>query len=135
MRYSGPSFVVYIDESGDEGPGKPGASEWLILSAAITRGELDQATVALIDSVRETFYGKHGDRETEIKDPLHFAKLDHDKQCYLTQRIAQARLRTISVFLHKPSLTEPHSLKEKYRMYFYSVRVLMEAGVVVLRRE
>ncbi len=44
-----PTFVVYIDESGDEGfLFEKGSSEWFIISAAITRKVSDLETVKLI---------------------------------------------------------------------------------------
>ena len=45
-------FVVYIDESGDEGFSfERGSSEWFIVSAIITRKAKDIETVKLVDTV------------------------------------------------------------------------------------
>ena len=48
-----PTFVVYIDESGDEGFSfGRGSSEWFVLSGVITRKAHDLETVKLVDKVR-----------------------------------------------------------------------------------
>jgi hypothetical protein len=41
-------------------------------------------------------------------------------------RIAQAGLKTASVLVHKPSLQEPEKFQERYRLYFYTTRYLLE---------
>jgi hypothetical protein len=40
--------------------------------------------------------------------------------------IANADLQTVSVLIHKPSLKEPEKFRERYRLYFYCVRLLLE---------
>jgi hypothetical protein len=66
------SFVVYIDESGDEGLNCAGnASSWFVLSAAITRKSRDLETVKVIDTVRELL-------KRPLKKPLHFRDLRHE---------------------------------------------------------
>lgn len=114
------SFVAYIDESGDEGlcPGR-GATEWLVLSAVITRKATDLATVKVVDDVRG-YLGK------PAKKPLHFRKLKHKERLLLLDAIAGADLAAISVVVHKPSLTNPQSFKERNRLYFYTARFLLE---------
>lgn len=66
------TFVVYIDESGDEGVKfADGSSEWFVLSAVITRRATDLETVKLVDDVRQAL-GKPD------KKPLHFRDLRHE---------------------------------------------------------
>jgi len=114
-----PTFVVYIDESGDEGFSfGRGSSEWLVLSAAVTRKAKDLETVKLADHVR-ALPGK------PEKKPLHFRDLKHEQRLPYVDAIAKADLRTLSVLVHKPSLKEPEKFGERYRLYFYSVRYLL----------
>lgn len=115
-----PTFVVYIDESGDEGFSfGEGSSEWFVLSAAITRKAKDLETVKLVDHVR-ALLGK------PEKKPLHFRDLKHEQRLPYVDAITKADLRTVSVLVHKPSLKEPEKFGERYRLYFYSVRYLLE---------
>lgn len=114
------SFVIYVDESGDEGFSfDRGSSEWFVLSAVVTRKDTDLATVKLVDTVRAKL-GK------PPKKPLHFRDLRHEHRVPFIAEIARARLRTISVLVHKPSLGEPEKFDQRYRLYFYSIRHLLE---------
>lgn len=118
------SFVVYIDESGDEGfvfnPGtSQGSSEWFVLSAIITRRESDLETVKLIDSVRSILGRKD-------QNPLHFRHLKHEHRLPLVTAISQAQLWSVSVLIHKPSIRDVFNFKAKYRLYFYATRHLLE---------
>lgn len=114
------SFVVYIDESGDEGFSfDKGSSEWFILSAVITVQAKDIQVVKLVDTVR-TRLGK------QPKATLHFRDLKHEHRLVYSDEIAKGELKTVSVLVHKPSLKEPEKFQERYRLYFYSVRYLFE---------
>lgn len=115
-----PSFVVYVDESGDEGFSfDRGSSEWFVLSAVVTRKASDLETVKLVDVVRAKL-------NKRPRKPLHFRDLRHEHRLPFIDEIAKARLRTISVLVHKPSLGEPEKFDQRYRLYFYSVRFLLE---------
>ncbi len=116
------SFVVYIDESGDEGfkfpteAGGQGSSEWFVVSAVVTRKSSDLATVKLVDRVREKLGKPKG---TE----LHYRKLDHAPRVVLAQEIgAETGLLWIAVAIHKPTLTKLRT----ERLYFYACRYLLE---------
>jgi hypothetical protein len=114
------SFVAYVDESGDEGFSfGRGSSDWFVLSAAVTRKSNDLDTVKLVDAVR----ARLGKPE---KKPLHFRDLRHEHRLVLVDAIASAALRTVTVLVHKPSLKEPEKFQDRYRLYFYSVRYLLE---------
>lgn len=118
------SFRVYIDESGDEGfvfrPNGSGSSRWLVLSAVVTRTATDLETVKLLDGVRATL--GRPERST-----LHFRELKHEQKIPYVRAIATASLRTVSVLVHKPSLSEPETFQaEKFRLYFYVTRYLLE---------
>ena len=117
---STPTFVAYIDESGDEGFSfDHGSSEWFILSAVITGKASDLETVKLVDRVRAQL-------NKPPRKPLHFRKLKHEQRLLFVGEIATAHLCAISVLVHKPSLKEPGKFQERYRLYFYSVRYLLE---------
>lgn len=118
------SFRVYIDESGDEGfvfkPDGSGSSRWLVLSALITRRETDLETVKLIDRVRRQL-GRLP------RTPLHFRDLKHEQRIPYVREIAAAKIRTVSVLIHKPSISEPEKFQsEKYLLYRYASRMLLE---------
>jgi hypothetical protein len=115
-----PTFVAYIDESGDEGfRFHAGSSAWFVLSAVVTRKKDDLETVKLIDEIRK-----------ELKKPdkiqLHFRDLKHEQRLPYIKKIANANLRIITIMIHKPSLKEPEKFQQRYRLYFYGVRFLFE---------
>lgn len=116
------SFVVYIDESGDEGfvfdPNRQGSSRWFVLAAVITRKAIDLETVKLVD----TFRAKLGWQ----RRPLHFRKMKHEHRLPLIDLIANARVRVLAVAVHKPSLKEPEVFQQKGRLYHYAARLLLE---------
>ena len=115
-----PTFIVYIDESGDEGFSfDRGSSEWFVLAAVITRRATDLETVKLVDGVRS----KLGKPE---KKPLHFRDLKHEQRLPFVGEIAEACLRTVTILVHKPSIREPEKFRERYRLYFYTVRYVLE---------
>ena len=115
-----PSFIVYLDESGDEGFSfERGSSNWFILSAIIMRKEKDIETVKLIDRVRILL-------KKPDKKPLHFRDLKHEQKIPFLDEIAKADLRAISVLVDKPLIKEPEKFQERYRLYFYSVRFVLE---------
>jgi hypothetical protein len=117
-------FRVYIDESGDEGfkfdqPGK-GSSRWFVLAAAVTRAASDLETVKLIDRVRAAL-GK------PPREPLHFRKLKHEHRLPYVAEIAKAKVRLVSLMIHKPSIREPEKFtSEAHLLYRYATRYLLE---------
>jgi hypothetical protein len=117
------SFVVYIDESGDEGfHFEKGSSKWFVLSAIVTEKASDLETVKLVDKVRLIF-----NREPADKDPLHFRKLKHEQRLPFLSEIAKANLRAMTILVHKPSIINVERYQERNRLYFYSSRLLLEA--------
>lgn len=115
-----PSFVAYVDESGDEGFAfEKGSSEWFILSAVIIKKPVELETVKLVDGIRNML-------NKPPKAALHFRKIKHEQRLPYIELISQAPLRAISVLIHKPSLTRPEIFSEGYRLYFYAVRFLIE---------
>jgi len=114
------TFVVYIDESGDEGfHFSKGSSQWFVLSAIITRKFIDVETVKLVDEVRRKL-------NKPPKKHLHFKDLRHEHKLPYVDRIAKADLRTISVLVHKSSIGEQEKFKRRHALYFHSVEHLFE---------
>ncbi len=114
------TFIVYIDESGDEGFSfNKGSSDWFVLSAVVTRAARDLEVVKLVDRVRTNLSKPN-------KKPLHFRDLRHEHRLPYIAEIAKADLRTVSILVHKPSLKEPEKFQERYRLYFYATRYLLE---------
>lgn len=104
-----PSFVAYVDESGDEGFSFDRASSrWFVLAAAIIETGDDLTEVKLVDEVRAGI-NKNRKPEHQIpeKKPLHFRDLKHDQRKYFASRLGAARLRTVAICVHKPDLTSP----------------------------
>ncbi len=122
MSYDGGmhSFVTYVDEAGDEGfRFDKGSSKWFVLSAVVARKEHDIEAVKLVDRVRNRIKKKP-------RADLHFRKLKHRQRLVLVDEISRARLRAVVVMIHKPSLREPEKFSERFRLYFYSTRLLLE---------
>jgi hypothetical protein len=120
MTKTQPTFVVYIDESGDEGfRFNSGSSEWFVVSGIIIRKEKDLETVKIIDGIRKQL----GKPEKQI---IHFRDLKHEQRLPYVQTIAASNLRAVNVLIHKPSLKEPEKFQVRYRLYFYAVRYLFE---------
>ena len=119
------SFRAYIDESGDEGfkfrtsHDEQASSDWFVLSAFITRKNTDLETVKIIDRIRQEF-------KLHLKKHVHWKDLKHPEKVRYSQIISELQARVISVCVHKPSLLEPEKFRERYRLYFYAVRYLIE---------
>lgn len=117
------AYRVYVDESGDEGfvfrPDRSGSSDWFVLSAVIARTEHDPALIELVDSMR-TQLGK------KPREPLHFRNLKHEHRLPFAAKIAAARVRVVSVLVHKPSVQEPEKFSERFLLYRYASRYLLE---------
>ncbi len=118
------SFVVYIDESGDEGfrflPNESGSSRWFVLSAVVYRKETDLDAVGLLKRVRSAI-GK------DPKTTLHFRNLKHEHRVPYARAIGEAPLRIISVQVYKPELKDiEHFQRDAHRLYRYATRLLIE---------
>ena len=117
------AYRVYVDESGDEGfvfrPDRSGSSEWFVLSAVVARASHDRSLIELVDAMRAQL-GK------KPREPLHFRKLKHEHRLPFAAKIAAARLRVVSVLVHKPSIQEPEKFSERFLLYRYASRYLLE---------
>jgi len=118
------SFVAYIDESGDEGfvfnPDGSGSSRWFVLSAAVIRQANDLQMVSCLKNVREVL-------QKPAKTPLHFVDLKHEQRVPYIRRVGDLPMRTVSVLVYKPLITEPEKFQNtKYLLYRYATRLLLE---------
>lgn len=119
-----PAFLAYIDESGDEGfvfkaPGT-GSSSWLVVSAVVIRREQEPTLLNALRAFRDRLQLPKG-------HALHFARMkNHDNRVGLIGVIASLPIRTVSVAIHKPSITNQASFSEKDRLYCYACRYLLE---------
>lgn len=116
------SFVVYVDESGDEGFLKQGSSTWFVLAAAITDKSQDLQTVKLIDRVRLRI-----GRQPDDHQPLHFRKLKHEMKLPYLAEIAAARLKSVVVAVHKPSIRNVEYFEtSRWSLYYFATKLLLE---------
>lgn len=121
---SNSSFRVYVDEPGDEAfvfkENGAGSSRWLLLSAVVTRREHDLVVVKLMDEVR-ALLGR------PPRQQLHFVKLSHTLRIPYARAIGKARILTVNVLIHKPSIQAPENFQvHKHRLYRYACRLLLE---------
>lgn len=119
-----PSFIVYIDESGDEGfifnPDGSGSSRWFVLSAVVIRQAKDLQMVSCLKEVRAVL-------QKPPKTPLHFVDLKHEQRVPYVRRVGELPMRTVSVLVHKPLIFEPEKFQStKYLLYRYATRMLLE---------
>lgn len=121
------SFVVYIDESGDEGfvfevdGGGKGSSRWFVLSGVVIEKQHDIETTKLIGAVKKLI-----GRKDDAQDTLHFRKLAHQHRVPLIDAISKASLKTITVMIHKPSLVNVELFQTRNALYNYASRLLLE---------
>jgi len=117
-------FVVYVDESGDEGfkflDGERGSSRWLALSAVVVRKSNDLSLVALMKEARKIL-GKPD------KYALHFRDLKHEMRVPYASLIGAAPIKSVSILVHKPSIKNPENFQqEPHKLYRYLTRLLLE---------
>lgn len=118
------SFITYIDESGDEGfvfnADGSGSSRWFVLSAVVIRQTNDLQMVSCLSEVRKVL-GR------EPVTPLHFVDLRHEHRVPYIRRVGGLPMRTVSVLVYKPAVTEPEKFQNtKYLLYRYATRMLLE---------
>lgn len=123
-----PSFIAYVDESGDEGfQFDKGSSRWFVLSAVVFQRSVEPAETKLVDQVRDAINAKRPkERQIPLKKPLHFRDLKHDARRYYAESIGLADLQTITICISKPHLTSPERFREEEKVYPYATRLLLE---------
>lgn len=114
------SFNCYIDESGDEGLSKKaGSSDWFILTGVIVHKKDECKSIELLKEVRTKF-------NYPPKKPIHWKKLKHEKKVYYSKKIADLQIRIVNICVMKNQILEPEKFSQESRLYFYSVRYLLE---------
>jgi len=118
-------FIVYIDESGDEGldfsPGK--SKRWFILAAALYPANTERGILKMLDSVRETLK-KPSDPNNRYY--FHWYKLKHEHKIVLTHAIANSDVRIVSIRVDKHKLYETGRWAERENLYWYATKFLLE---------
>lgn len=119
-------FVVYIDESGDDGlrkfrsPGEGGgSSNWLVLGGCIVRKSNDLSLVSYRDQIL-THLKKTNTRE------IHFTKLDHSQKTVVVDHMSHMPIRVSHVLCCKRHIPHPEVYKFKAQLYWYLCRTLIE---------
>jgi hypothetical protein len=119
-----PSFVAYVDESGDEGftfnADGTGSSRWFVLSAAVFRRSNEPAAVAALKAARATL-------GWEAKKAFHFSDMKHEQRLVLLHEVAQIGFRTVSIVSYKPDIPDVERYQaNKCLLYRYLTRLLIE---------
>lgn len=118
------SFVIYVDESGDDGfkmkPNAAGSSQWFALSAVIIRKNSEPDLLESMHRVKAVL-------ERNPKDPMHFRDMRHVARLVWARDIAKLPIRTSTVLIHKPSVMDDSSFSQKScQLYRYTSRLLIE---------
>lgn len=118
------SYLAFIDESGDDGlenfrgPGKGGASSWLVLSACVFRRIHGLDAVSWRDEILCQMPQK------KVRS-IHFSYLRHEQKIVAVQVISAKPLRVINVLAAKRPI--PSGIyTDKNQLYFYMTRYLLE---------
>lgn len=118
------SFVVFIDESGDEGFSFPteerpnGSSQWFVISAAIFHESTEPLHTKRIDEIKRLL-------NVDAKKPLHFRDLKHEKRVAYARIASQFQMLLVSVLIHKPSLYAP-KFSRPHQLYWHASQLLLE---------
>lgn len=120
---SAPSFIAYIDESGDEGFTFRGgthnsSTDWLVVSAVVLRENNAKDVLTIADKIRVAGGGRRNAK---------FRSIGLTRRRTIVDLMAAAPIRMVSILVHKRTLDEPESYARKpHKMYFYAVRFLIE---------
>lgn len=115
------AFNCYIDESGDEGIAT-GGTRWFILGAVIVSDDIDLKTSEMITRIKGTL------GRDPIK-PLHWADIrNHAKRIYICNELLTEDWIYSCVVTDKTHsfIQTAKGLPEKWNLYFYSTRLLLE---------
>lgn len=117
-------YVVYVDESGDEGfkflDGESGSSRWFVLSAVVIRKLNDLQLVQVAKEARRIL-------KKPDKHALHFRELRHEMRVPYVALIGEAPIKTVNILIHKPSIKNPETFQQSpHKLYRYATRLLLE---------
>jgi hypothetical protein len=111
--------VLYIDEAGEEGFGST-SSEWFILGGAFHR----TGYAPTIKNHYEEYRRRHA------RDPswyFHFRKASHDQKRGFIRHMLALDYVLVVVAIHKRSLKKTERFRQKYWLYHYAMKYLLEA--------
>lgn len=111
-------FVCYIDEAGDDGI-ETGGTEWFILSGMMLRKENEPALKKAVEDLKTLLDIKRG-------KPLHWRKLRHLEKTTVATKLASHPIRVVNVAVCKDRLEDAIGLRQKFHLYFWAVRLLVE---------
>ena len=115
-------FNACIDESGDEGLGTPGSSEWLVMAGVLMFQERDVVCTRAVDRLRDVL-------DKPPPKPLHWRNLRRQQQKRkATSLLASEPLHCSIVALWKPAIVAEGApgLHRKGYLYNYAARFLIE---------
>src|SRR4030042_1082173 len=115
------NYNCYIDEAGDEGI-ETGGSRWFILGALIVPEIEDLKTSQMVQRIKKTF-------NKDDKWILHWSKIKkHDQKRYICNELNTESWKYACVASDKthPFILRSKGLREKNKLYSYSVRLLLE---------
>jgi hypothetical protein len=123
-------YVAYIDEAGDDGLkavkplSKPGASEWLILSAVVIRAENQAEVASWVNAIKAEF-------KNHQRSDIHFTGLNPAKKARACAMMAELDARYFVVISNKKNMEgyeNPFAGKIPSSNWFYCwmTRLLLE---------
>ena len=120
------SFIIYIDESGDEGFSEK-SSRWFGMSCVVVKKESDLSLVVH----RNTIINKISRNKKNPLRSIHFSDLKHEQRKFICNYIVDNKLpvRAINVVINKdniPEQTRANYRKDKNIFYWYTARLLLE---------
>jgi uncharacterized protein DUF3800 len=122
------SFVVYIDEGGDDGirnfrfTGDGGTSPWLVVGCCIVSKENDGKLPAWRNQILSAFPSKQ-------KRDLHFQGLAHEQKLHVCREMARLHARYAVIMSNKTTIRNhprPDLFQKKNTLYWYLCRYLVE---------
>jgi len=123
------NYICFIDESGDEGFSfGQGSSEWFIISALVIKNTEEKAVVDLIAEIKSRL-------KWPANKPLHWRKLHHIEKDIFAEQIGKYKWHIATVAVCKPDIREKEFFGERYRLYFYCARYLLERVSWLVRDE
>ncbi len=125
---TGPSFVAYIDEAGDDGiKFGLGSSQWFIVSAALGFKKDESSLVEVVELVKQTINQVQNTKyPRDPNKPLHFRDLRHEQKKFYTSEIAKRPFKAKSIFLEKSNFLQHQSLITHHNLYSYAVGELVK---------
>jgi hypothetical protein len=109
--------VLYVDEAGEEGF-KDSSCEWFVLGGALHTNANLKACIDTYDAFKADRKGKEWF--------FHFQTRAHDERLGFIQAIREAPYQGMAVVFHKPSIIKQDRFKQRYWLYFYALKFLLE---------